>query len=109
MLILVYSENYKLLFLRLCFTKINTQQYNLQGDSGGPLVCYKTRSNRGLLVGVVSGTQDLRGTRLFSFYTRTSSYVKFIETSNRARSVIHGDFVDYYFMFILNTVIVYCL
>ncbi|XP_011563263.3 serine protease 55 isoform X2 [Plutella xylostella] len=80
-----------------------------KGDSGGPLVCYKTRSNRGLLVGVVSGTQDLRGTRLFSFYTRTSSYVKFIESSNRARSVIHGDFVDYYFMFILNTIIVYCL
>ncbi|KAM3964992.1 mast cell protease 9 [Aphomia sociella] len=54
-----------------------------KGDSGGPLVCSKTgdpkESNRGILVGVVSGHRPRAG----SFFTRVSSYYKYIEKNNK--------------------------
>ncbi|XP_052755377.1 plasma kallikrein-like [Galleria mellonella] len=53
-----------------------------KGDSGGPLVCSNTgdpkESKKGILVGIVSGNRY----RVGSFFTRVSSYHKYIEQSN---------------------------
>ncbi|CAH0675490.1 unnamed protein product [Chilo suppressalis] len=54
-----------------------------QGDSGGPLVCYKSGDpkdlGKGVVVGVVSGSRKHAG----SFFTRVSSFYKYI-MSNKA-------------------------
>ncbi|XP_061714616.1 uncharacterized protein LOC133523122 [Cydia pomonella] len=55
----------------------------LQGDSGGPLVCRGTGDpndkGQGVIVGVVSGARIRKYSRRYdTFFTRVSSYVKFL-------------------------------
>lgn len=59
---------------------------SFQGDSGGPLVCKGTgdpqEGPHGVLVGVVSGMRmTFRGPG--SFFTRTSSYKNYIDSTHR--------------------------
>ncbi|CAH2047011.1 unnamed protein product, partial [Iphiclides podalirius] len=64
-----------------------------KGDSGGPLVCTKTgepnETSKGTLVGVVSGHRPYVG----SFFTRVSSYYKYIKRNGSHRNNINNALV----------------